>query len=53
MTKIKYFYLEESKLNKKLMILIAVDDNNEKWVCSGDHWHPTYLKKYNESADTK
>ena len=53
MLKIKEFFLEESKVNKKLMILVAIDENGQKWVCSGDHWNPTYLKKYEDAFDTQ
>jgi hypothetical protein len=55
MTKIKEFFLEESKANNGLglMILVAIDENGQKWVCSGDHWRPTYAKKYEDAYDTK
>ena len=53
MIKIKEFFIEESKVNKGLMILVAVDENGQKWVCSGDHWSPTYAKKYEDAFDTK
>jgi len=51
--KIKEFYLEESKVNKQCMILIAVDENNQKWVVSGNSWHPNYCIEYEVSFDTK
>jgi hypothetical protein len=51
--KIKEFILEESKRNKGSMILVAIDENNQKWVCSADHWSPTYLKKYEDSFDAR
>lgn len=53
MVKIQQFFLEASKVNKQLMILVAVDENGQKWVCSGDHWSPTYAKKYEDAFDTK
>lgn len=52
MIKIKEFFLEESKVNKGLMILVGIDENGQKWVCSGDHWSPTYAKKYEDAFDT-
>lgn len=53
MKKIKEFGIEESKVNKGLMILVAIDEDGNKWVCSGDHWSPTYLQKYEGAFDTK
>ena len=53
MIKIKEFFLEESKVNKGLMILVGIDENGQKWVCSGDLWNPTYAKKYEDCFDTK
>lgn len=53
MKKIKEFFLEESKVNKGSMILVCIDENGEKWVCSGNHWNPTYATKYEDSFDTK
>jgi hypothetical protein len=53
MTKIKEFFIEESKVNKGLMILVAIDEDDQKWVCAGDHWSPTYVRKYENAFDTK
>jgi hypothetical protein len=53
MIRIKEFYLEESKVNKGLMILVAYDANGQKWVCSGNHYSPTYAVKYEDAFDTK
>lgn len=53
MIKIKDFFLEESKFNKGLMVMVAVDENGKKWVVSGDHHAPTYLVEYEKSSDTK
>lgn len=53
MIKLKEFFLEESKVNKGLMIVVAIDENGEKWVLSGDHWNPTFAQKYDNSFDTK
>ena len=53
MIKIKDFFLEESKFNKGLMVMVAVDENLKKWVVSGDHHAPTYLVEYEKSSDTK
>lgn len=50
---VKEFFIEESKFNKGLMILVALDVNGNKWVCSGHHHAPTYLKPYDRSSDTK
>ena len=52
MIKIKDFYLEESKINKGCIVLIAVDVDGQKWVCS-DRYNPTYLEKYETAFDTK
>jgi hypothetical protein len=51
--KIKEFSLEESKVNKGLIVLVATDENGQKWVCSGDHWNPTYSQKYEHAWDTR
>jgi hypothetical protein len=53
MIKIKEFFIQESKFNKGLKVLIALDENNKKWVVSGDHHSPTYLVEYEKSSDTK
>lgn len=52
MIKITEFFLEESKVNKGCMNVIAVDENGQKWVCSGDHWSPMYAIKYEDAWDT-
>jgi hypothetical protein len=51
--KVKEFSIEESKINKGLMVLIAIDEDGKKWVCSGDHWSPTYLVEYENAFDTE
>ena len=53
MIKIKEFFIQESKFNKGLKVLIALDENAKKWVVSGDHHAPTYLVEYEKSSDTK
>ena len=53
MKRIDHFIIEESKVNKGLMILIAVSEDGRKWVCSGNHWSPTYLVKYEDAFDTQ
>jgi hypothetical protein len=53
MIKIKEFFIQESKYNKGAIVLIALDENNNKWVVSGNHHFPTYLVKYEKSSDTK
>jgi len=53
MIKIKEFFIQESKYNKGLMVMVAVDENAKKWVVSGDHHAPTYLVEYEKSSDTK
>jgi hypothetical protein len=35
------------------MILVAYDANGQKWVCSGNHYLPTYAVKYEDAFDTK
>jgi len=51
MIRIKDIYLEKSKLNRGLLVMIAVDENGQKWVVSGDH--QTYLIEYEKSSDTR
>jgi hypothetical protein len=53
MIKIKEFFIEKSKVNTHLFILVAIDEHGNKYVCSGDSDNPTYLVKYDESFDTK
>jgi hypothetical protein len=53
MIRIKDIYLQESKLNRGLLVMIAVDENGQKWVVSGDHHHQTYLIEYEKSSDTR
>jgi hypothetical protein len=53
MTKIKEFYLEESKVNKGQMVLIAVDETGQKWVCSADSYDCRYAQKYEDAFDTR
>lgn len=53
MEKVKEFYIEKSKTNKQQTILIAITESGQKYVCSGDHWSPTYLIPYERAFDTK
>lgn len=50
--KVDHFIVEDSKVNKQQKILVAVLQNGDKYVCSGDHWAPTYLQPYDTSWDT-
>lgn len=51
MIKITEFFLEESKVNKGCMNVIAVDENGQKWVVSGNMHSPTYSVKYEDAWD--
>lgn len=53
MEEIKRFYLEESKVNKGKMIVVAVTYSGKKFVMSGDHYSPTYATPYENQWDTK
>lgn len=53
MKKIKEFYITESKVNKGLMLLIAVDEDGQKWVIYGDVINPAYIVKFEDGFDTK
>ena len=51
MIRIKDIFLERSKLNRGLLVMIVVDENGQKWVVSGDH--KSYLIEYEKSIDTR
>lgn len=51
--KVDYFEIEESKINKGCMVLIAVTGDGKKFVCSGQYDTPTYLVPYEAAWDTK
>jgi len=51
--RVKNFKIEESTVNKGCKILIAICENGEKFVVSGDHHSPTYLVPYEKAFDTK
>ena len=51
--KVKEFNIEESKVNKGQLLLIATTEDGKKYVCSGNHWTPTYLIPYESAFDTQ
>lgn len=51
--KVKSLFIEESKVNKGMYILIVIASNGEKFVMAGDQYYPTYLTPYDKSFDTK
>jgi hypothetical protein len=51
--KIKEFEIEESKVNKGCLNLIAIAENGSKYVVSGDFHSPTYLIPYETAWDTR
>lgn len=46
MKKVIEFYIEESKVNKGMEILVAVTTYGEKFVIGGDHYNPTAAVPY-------
>lgn len=51
--KVKEFYIEPDKQNKGSLILVAVTEDNQKFVVAGDTYYPTHLVPYQESWHTK
>jgi len=49
--KVKEFFIEESKVNKQCLILVAVLETGEKFVVSGDHHAPTFIIPYERAWD--
>lgn len=49
--KVIEFKIQESKVNKGLFILIAKTEDGKQWVCSGDHYSPTYLRPLETAFD--
>jgi hypothetical protein len=52
MDKVVSFYVEESKRNNGMKILVAVCESGEKYVVAGDHWTPTAMVKYENCFET-
>ena len=50
--KVKEFEIEESKVNKGCLNLIAIAENGEKYVVSGDYHSSPYLIPYDRAWDT-
>lgn len=44
------FTIEESKVNKGMFLLIAHTEEG-KFVCSGDHWNPSFVTPYEKAFD--
>lgn len=51
--KVKEFEIEESKVNKGRLILVAITDTGEKYVVSGDFRMPAYIIPYSNAWDAK
>ena len=51
--KITEFEIEESKVNKGCLLLIAITEDGSKYIVSGDHYSPTYIIPYDRAFDTK
>lgn len=51
--KIIEFHIEESKVNKVCLNLIATSEDGNKYVVSGDFHSPTYLIPYESAWDTR
>jgi hypothetical protein len=51
--RVKEFFIEESRMNPPLKVLIAIDENDKEWVVSGDCWNPTYMIEYESAFDTQ
>lgn len=49
--KVIEFRIEKSKQNTTRHILIAKTEDDREYVCSGDHWSPTYLIPIENSFD--
>lgn len=50
--KVAKFEIEESKVNKNCLLLIAITEDGKKFVVSGDHYMPTYVIPYESAFDT-
>ena len=46
--KIIEFNLEESKKNKGSMMLVATDENGQKWAIAGDPYQPSFAQPYEQ-----
>lgn len=44
--KIVEFHLEESKRNKGAMLLVATDEEGDRWVIGGNPQYATYVEMY-------
>ena len=51
--KVERFELEESKVNKGCLCLIAITENGDKYVVSGGHEALVYMQPYATNWDTK
>ncbi len=51
--KVVSFELEESKVNKGCMCLVATCEDGKKYVMSGGHEALTYMQPYETNWDTK
>ena len=48
---VKSFSIEESKVNKGMMILVATTEDGNKYVVGGDHYNPTAIIPYQKAWD--
>lgn len=44
--KVKEFSIEESKVNKGVMILVATTEDDKKYVVGGDHYNSVAVVPY-------
>ena len=51
--KVKEFQIEESKINRGMMILIAVSETGDKFVVGGNTDYCTALTPYNQCYNTQ
>jgi len=49
--RIDSFYTEESKVNKGVLLLIALDENGDKYVVGGDPHNTIRLVPYEQCFD--
>ncbi len=49
--KVKEFRIQESNVNKGKFVLIAKTEDDKEFVCSGEHYSPTYLTPIELSWD--
>lgn len=48
---VKEFYIEESKVNKGMLIMVAVAEDGSKYVVGGDPYNTPAVIPYNQCWD--